>query len=142
MAQNEELISIETEGWTRGFLNLFRTELGLWKNTKKWWIQIILWLMAINLLLIAVVGAPVLAPENFEDDPTFVPPTISEGILFYILFSLFPMLAVIVLMQGVIVFNILSKQWNIASKLFLRLGTDFSFCYVFSYIYLNARHYF
>lgn len=103
MAHKEELNTIETEWWTRGFTNLFRTELGLWKNTKKWWIQIILWLMAINLLLVFVVGMPVLTPENFEDTPGSETPTITEGIFFYVVFSTFPMLAVIVLMQNVIV---------------------------------------
>ncbi len=35
-------------GWSRGFRNLLRKELGQWWSTRQWWIQLLAWVVILN----------------------------------------------------------------------------------------------
>jgi len=45
-------------GWTRGLRNLLRSELGDWFATRTWWVQIVVWALIVNgMLLIGLLTA-------------------------------------------------------------------------------------
>ncbi|MAG36409.1 MAG: hypothetical protein CL878_09215 [Dehalococcoidia bacterium] len=48
MASAAALTLVDEQGWRRGFANLFRQENGQWWRTRRWWVQTVLWLVAIN----------------------------------------------------------------------------------------------
>ncbi|OLS26687.1 MAG: hypothetical protein HeimC3_07890 [Candidatus Heimdallarchaeota archaeon LC_3] len=101
MTQIEIFDEITKTGVTRGFWNLFSTEIGRWKRTKSWWLQTLLWVMVINVLMFF----PVIGSIMGEDSAEALSPTeMMEGaVFFYIIFSMMTVYGVIVIMQNVIV---------------------------------------
>jgi ABC-2 type transport system permease protein len=39
---------VAARGWRRGLANLLRKELGQWWSTRRWWVQLIIWLVLLN----------------------------------------------------------------------------------------------
>ncbi len=102
MAQKEpQLDEITKTGYTRGFNNLFRTEMGRWRHTKSWWIQSIIWIIIINVMMFF----PVMGLIFGEDAAVDLTPTeiMGQAVFFYIIFSMMTAYGVIVIMQNVIV---------------------------------------
>jgi len=60
MAVGNSMMVLETgAGWTRGLKNALRAELERWFGTRMWWIQILIWAVAVNgILTIAVLSTP------------------------------------------------------------------------------------
>jgi ABC-2 type transport system permease protein len=44
----QSLQPVAARGWLRGFGNLLRKELGEWWGTRRWWVQLIIWLALLN----------------------------------------------------------------------------------------------
>ncbi|MBE0686335.1 MAG: ABC transporter permease subunit [Anaerolineaceae bacterium] len=59
MAANQAFQLEETRGWKMGLRNLMRKENGEWFKTRRWWIQLLIWLVLIDgFLLFILVGVP------------------------------------------------------------------------------------
>jgi ABC-2 type transport system permease protein len=57
-----------------GFGNIFRKELGDWFHTRRWWVQLIIWLMIFNGFLAFILFAvPTIAAQQGEAAPTESP---------------------------------------------------------------------
>ena len=48
MAANQAFQLEETRGWKMGLRNLMRKENGEWFKTRRWWIQLLIWLVLID----------------------------------------------------------------------------------------------
>ena len=59
MSANQLFQLEETRGWRMGLRNLLRKENGEWWQTKRWWIQMLVWLVVIDgFLLFLLIGVP------------------------------------------------------------------------------------
>jgi len=59
MAANQVFQLEETRGWRMGLHNLMRKENGEWFKTRRWWIQLLIWLVLIDgFLFFILVGVP------------------------------------------------------------------------------------
>ncbi len=59
MAANQVFQMEEARGWRMGLRNLMRKENGEWFKTRRWWIQLLIWLVLIDgFLLFLLVGVP------------------------------------------------------------------------------------
>ncbi len=47
---NSKMIPVLGAGWSRGLENVLSGELGRWFKTRRWWAQIIIWTLSINLI--------------------------------------------------------------------------------------------
>ncbi|MCJ7825132.1 MAG: ABC transporter permease, partial [Anaerolineales bacterium] len=97
MTSASVLQPMEERGWRQGFANLLRKENGEWWQTRRWWLQILLWLIIINgILAVGVWVVPIMEPEEAVGA--------AENLgIFIQLMSLFPMFAVIVITQGAVI---------------------------------------
>lgn len=48
LQDQQSLQPVTARGWRRGFANLLRKELGQWWGTRRWWIQLLTWLVLLN----------------------------------------------------------------------------------------------
>jgi ABC-2 type transport system permease protein len=48
MAHDSALLMVRERGWFSGLRNMLRKENGTWWRTKKWWVQILVWLLLTN----------------------------------------------------------------------------------------------
>lgn len=51
MASSSSLLAVREGGWNSGFVNMLRKENGTWWQTRKWWVQSLVWLLIGNGLL-------------------------------------------------------------------------------------------
>ncbi|MHA2051892.1 MAG: ABC transporter permease [Promethearchaeota archaeon] len=106
MAQNEIFDEITATGVTRGFKNMFFTEMGRLRRTRSWWLQTLLWVMFLNVFTLFPVIGLVAGEEGALDLPTGVSLEdfiINQFVFFYLIFGLFTIFGVIVIMQNIIV---------------------------------------
>ena len=48
MSANSTFQVVNEHGWRRGFANMLRKENRDWWRTRRWWINILIWLVLIN----------------------------------------------------------------------------------------------
>jgi ABC-2 type transport system permease protein len=98
MSVNNTLQLVKESGWRSGFTNFLRKENGTWWRTRKWWVQSLVWFFILNGLVVLFLWVIPL------DDPTGAPTTREAYEMF---FQLLPIaaLGVLILMQGVIVYE-------------------------------------
>jgi ABC-2 type transport system permease protein len=61
MSSNSSLLTVREQGWCSGLLNLLRKENGTWWRTKKWWVQVLVWLLITNGLVAFILwGIPLI----------------------------------------------------------------------------------
>jgi ABC-2 type transport system permease protein len=51
---NSKLLPVSGAGWDRGLDNVLRGELKNWFSTRRWWVQILIWTAAVNLIFFIV----------------------------------------------------------------------------------------
>lgn len=51
---NSNMIPVTGSGWNRGLNNVLHGELKSWFSTRRWWVQIIIWTAAVNLIFFIV----------------------------------------------------------------------------------------
>jgi ABC-2 type transport system permease protein len=91
MPGNSEFVMVAERGWRRGLGNLLSNELARWWKTRMWWVQCLIWGGVVGFLLGSVI---LQAPEM----------PVSEMVTIYSIFGgLFPAVAVVIIMQGVLV---------------------------------------
>jgi len=90
MAGNSAFELVSERGWRRGLGNLLENEFGGWWKTRLWWIQTLIWVGVIGFMLSAVVFG---AKESIDNI-----------VMIYCIFaSLFPAVAVVIVMQDAVV---------------------------------------
>jgi ABC-2 type transport system permease protein len=90
MAGNSAFELVSERGWRRGLGNLLDNEFGRWWKTREWWVQALIWVGVIGFMLSAVVFG---AKESIDNI-----------VMIYCIFaSLFPAVAVVILMQDAVV---------------------------------------
>lgn len=57
MSANASFQEISEQGWRRGFVNLLRHENATWWRSRRWWINILIWLVLINGMLLAMLSS-------------------------------------------------------------------------------------
>jgi ABC-2 type transport system permease protein len=88
---------VKERGWRQGFTNLLRKENGEWWHTRRWWLQILIWLLIVNgILAVGLWVVPVVDPADTSD-------TMDNLGIFIQLMAWFPMFAVIVITQGALI---------------------------------------
>lgn len=91
MSKNDVFTLVQESGWRGGLRNMLRLESGKWWGSRLWWIQTLIWILVINGMLVTMLWS--------EESPA-----LEEIVILYCLFSsLFPSIAIIIIMQGVIV---------------------------------------
>jgi ABC-2 type transport system permease protein len=91
MSGNSDFEMVTESGWRRGLNNLIDNESARWWKTSRWWRTSLLWMAITGFMLVAVL---------FGKDPG----SIEDGYMIYAVFAgVFPAVAVIILMQGVLV---------------------------------------
>jgi len=91
MSGNSDFELVTENGWRRGLTNLIENESARWWKTSRWWRTSLLWMAITGFMLGAVL---------FGKDPG----AIDDGYMIYAVFAgVFPAVAVIILMQGVLV---------------------------------------
>jgi ABC-2 type transport system permease protein len=90
MVNNTELELVSQRGWRRGLDNLLDNEFGRWWRTRRWWVQALIWGSVVGFLLGAMIG------QGDIDRKTLV-------MLYGAFASMFPAVAVIILMQSALV---------------------------------------
>jgi ABC-2 type transport system permease protein len=90
MAGNSAFELVSERGWRRGLGNLLENEFAHWWKTRRWWTMALIWVSVIGFMLAAVV---------FSGNQT-----INDAVMIYCIFaSLFPAVAVIIIMQDAVV---------------------------------------
>ena len=65
MARNDELQMVRSLGWLEGFTNLVANENGRWWKTRRWLVQVLIWLVIVNgLMALIVVSTPEMKPDD------------------------------------------------------------------------------
>jgi ABC-2 type transport system permease protein len=92
MSGNSAFQLVSERGWRRGLGGMLRSEFSRWWGTRMWWIQCLIWVGMIGFMLSAILfGA---------EDP---PPSDEVAMLYAIFAGLFPVVGVVIIMQGVVV---------------------------------------
>jgi ABC-2 type transport system permease protein len=65
MAKNDELQMVRSLGWLEGFTNLAANENGRWWKTRRWLVQVLIWLVIVNgLMALIVASTPNMKPDD------------------------------------------------------------------------------
>jgi len=91
MSGNSAFEMVSERGWRRGLSNLLDNESARWWKTRMWWTQSLIWVSLIVLML----GTVLFGTPDFK---------IEDALMIYAIFAgLFPAVAVVIIMQGVLV---------------------------------------
>lgn len=64
-----KLLRYEEKGWKRGLRNLLQGEMSSWFGSSRWWKQLLLWMVLVNLMMVFIgIGAK----ANPDDGPDFL----------------------------------------------------------------------
>ncbi len=88
---------VDERGWRRGLNNLLRAEFSSWFKSRKWWAHVLIWLFAINLILVFTIIGGKEAAKAGEQGPD------DTAELYGIFGGMFVMIGVIVVAQGAII---------------------------------------
>lgn len=93
MSGNSAFILVSERGWRRGLRNILRSEMGRWWQTRRWWVNCLLWSGIVGFMLSAIL---------FRTPST--PPTGEAVAIVYAIFAgLVPSVGVVIMMQGAVV---------------------------------------
>lgn len=94
MLNNDNFELITGQDWRRGFSNLFYQEHKNWWGTRRWWIQILIWLFIMN-------GIVALAISGDSDPSSNI---VTDGVELIVIFAhVFATFGIIILAQSIII---------------------------------------
>lgn len=106
MSANLSLQRVNESGWRRGFTNVLRKENRDWWGTRRWWINLLIWLLLINGVVAAALWPPVSTEPINPDSPTYIPAVevvLPSGVMAYMVTSgILAVIGAVVMIQGVI----------------------------------------
>jgi ABC-2 type transport system permease protein len=95
MSANAVFEVVDERGWRRGLGNLLKGQFSGWFQSSKWWRHALIWLGAINLILLfATIGMRGEAENEAGDSPL---------VIYSIFGGIFVAIGVMIIMQGVII---------------------------------------
>jgi ABC-2 type transport system permease protein len=101
MSANSTFQAVNERGWRRGFANLLGHENRTWWRTRRWWINILIWLVVINGTLLAMLSSSGEETSALERTPEQV---LAEArTVFVVMAGIFGSIGVVIAMQGVII---------------------------------------
>lgn len=101
MSANTSFQVVDERGWRRGFANLLRHENAAWWRSRRWWINIIIWLALINGMLLAMLASSVEVTNAFQRT---VEEVMAEArTVFVVMAGMFGTIGAIIAMQGSII---------------------------------------
>ncbi len=109
MSANSTFQTVNERGWRMGFANLLRKENRDWWRTRRWWINVLIWLVILNGIAYAMLWTPMPdpnAPNPQTAERTLLPPdaAVATTLLnLVILAGLFTPIGGIITMQGAII---------------------------------------
>src|SRR5690606_26127170 len=93
---------VDEQGWRRGFANILRYEHSKWWRTRRWWINILIWLVLVNGIVLASLSATQEAVPGRPTTP--VEAVILEGVMiFAVTTGVFASIGAVIVMQGAII---------------------------------------
>ncbi len=102
MSSNSMLLPLDEHGWSNGFINLLRKENSTWWDTRKWWVQTLIWLIVSNGILAFILWIiPLIDPAS--QTPTDASAAYELMRVFLQMESFFVPFGVMVLAMGLIV---------------------------------------
>lgn len=90
MSANASFQMVNEQGWRSGFANLLRHENAVWWRSRRWWVNVLIWLVLINGVLLGTLSSPMMG--NMEALATFAAVA-----------GFFTGIGAIVTMQGVVI---------------------------------------
>ncbi|MCL4248012.1 MAG: ABC transporter permease [Anaerolineae bacterium] len=100
MSANTAFQSVDEKGWRRGFANLLRHESATWWRTRRWWINILIWLVIANGTLFAMLSTS--GPDSGV--PTTPEQRLTEAtMVFMVMAGIFGTVGAIIAMQGSVI---------------------------------------
>jgi len=90
---NSKMIPVEGAGWSRGLNNVLRGELKGWFSTRRWWKQILIWTVSVNLIFLIIAVTTPLERINMD----------SSLLLFNIFMGLAGPIGISIVMQSAVV---------------------------------------
>jgi ABC-type transport system involved in multi-copper enzyme maturation permease subunit len=90
MANDSELVLVNQRGWRRGLNNLLDNEFARWWRTRRWWVQALIWAAVVGSML-----GTILKQGGADTDTVLI--------IYSIFASMFPAVAVIIMMMGVLI---------------------------------------
>ncbi|MBK8023065.1 MAG: ABC transporter permease [Chloroflexi bacterium] len=136
MSAKVELQRVQEAGWRSGLANVLRKENRDWWGTRRWWINIIIWLLVVNGIVAAVLWSPQPDPAAGPDAPLELLPAevaLPSGLqVLSVTAGLFVAIGVVVIMQGVVIDEkksgtaawILSKPVSRTAFILSKLGAN------------------
>jgi ABC-2 type transport system permease protein len=99
MSANTTFQMVNEQGWSRGFANLLRHENATWWQSRRWWINTLIWLALINGMLLAMLSstsevAADRTPQQILDEARTI---------FTVMAGLFGTIGAVIAMQGTII---------------------------------------
>ncbi len=100
MSANTAFQSVDEKGWRRGFANLLRHESATWWRTRRWWINILIWLVIANGTLFAMLSTS--GPDSGV--PTTPEQRLTEAtMVFMVMAGIFGTVGAVIAMQGSVI---------------------------------------
>jgi ABC-2 type transport system permease protein len=93
MAGNNAFIMVNERGWRRGFGNMLRSEMGHWWQTRRWWMNILIWSGS----LILIIGGMTFGKTTEPVTPDAI------AMVYGIFAGMIPAVSMIIMMQGAVV---------------------------------------
>ncbi|MBK9121626.1 MAG: ABC transporter permease [Chloroflexi bacterium] len=106
MSANVAFQPVEESGWRTGFANVLRREHREWWRTRRWWINVLIWLAVINGIGAMMLATPTLGPDGEVAEQSEISADFAvQSALFnlVIMAGLFTVIGAIIVMQGSII---------------------------------------
>lgn len=101
MSANATFQPVNEQGWHKGFANLLRHENRTWWGTRRWWVNILIWLVIINGTLLAMLLSSGEETSALERTPEQV--AAEARTVFVVMAGILGTLGVIIAMQGTVI---------------------------------------
>ncbi|MBZ0292132.1 MAG: ABC transporter permease [Anaerolineae bacterium] len=101
MSANESFQIVNEQGWRRGFANLLRHENAIWWRSRRWWLNILIWLVLINGMLLAMLSTSGEETSALQRTPEQV--AVEARTVFVVMAGMFGTIGVVIAIQGSII---------------------------------------
>lgn len=106
MSANARFETINEQSWRMGFANLLLKENRDWWGTRRWWVNVIIWLLVINGIAALMLWAPMSDPSQPNAERVMVPADVAvQGAVanLVVMAGLFTPIGGVIVMQGTII---------------------------------------
>ena len=101
MSANTSFQMVNEQGWRRGFANLLRRENAVWWRSRRWWVNLLIWLVLINGMLLAILSTSGEETGSLQRTPEQV--AAEARTVFAVMAGMFGTIGVVIALQGSII---------------------------------------